>query len=172
MPLPPYCLLLHEIPEWLFLLLACAGCPRQGSTKQVFILSFPYFCLFLDIKLYSRQMVVFCSWKILRFFEVIKCRKNVVNISVEFDLVIILVDFHHNCRITLWWFDQLMHWCADGVTNKEKLQESFIYASSSSSTSVAPGSLHENISVSILFLLLVYSWSSGLHLVTGIREPA
>ena len=67
----------------------------------MFILSFPYFCLFLDIKLYSRQMVMFCSWKILRFFEVIKRRKNVVNISVEFDLVIIPVDFHHNCRITL-----------------------------------------------------------------------
>jgi len=40
-----------------------------------------------------------------------------------------------------------MHFCADGIPSKEKSQDHFTFASSSSS-SLAPGNVHENISVS------------------------
>ena len=50
--------------------------------------------------------------------------------------------------------DEFMHSCADGVTNKEKSQEQFTSASSSS-LSVAPGGVRENISVSILLRSLL-----------------
>ena len=50
--------------------------------------------------------------------------------------------------------DEFMHSCADGVTNKEKSLEQFTSASSSS-LSVAPGGLRENISVSILLRSLL-----------------